>query len=389
VSFNFSERVKRLPPYLFKQLEDTVAALKSRGVDLISFGVGDPDLPPPEAYLENLKREAADPSNHNYSFSKGEGEFRRSVAEWYKKRFGVDLNPDTEVTALIGSKEGLANIARAFINDGDKVLVPDPAYPVYRNGATILSDGIPVALPLLEENAFKPRLEEISKEEAKLVYLNYPNNPTAAVVDEMFLRSLVEVAFEKGLIICYDNAYSEISFDGYKAPSILQVKDAKEVAVEFHSCSKTFNVTGDRIGFAVGNEKLISGLVEVKSQIDSGPPPFTQKAAAIALRDYWTREYQEPLKRNLKIYAERRDILVEGLNQLGLSCVKPKATFYVWAKCPGRSIDFAAKLLDAGVVVTPGAGFGEYGEGYIRLALTIDKERIQEALKRIESTVKH
>ena len=389
MSFSFSERVKRLPPYLFKQLEDTVAALKSRGVDLISFGVGDPDLPPPEAYLENLKREAADPSNHNYSFSKGESEFRRSVAEWYKKRFGVDLNPDTEVTALIGSKEGLANITRAFINDGDKVLVPDPAYPVYRNGATILSDGIPVALPLLEENAFKPRLEEISKEEAKLVYLNYPNNPTAAVVDEMFLRSLVEVAFEKGLIICYDNAYSEISFDGYKAPSILQVKDAKEVAVEFHSCSKTFNVTGDRIGFAVGNEKLISGLVEVKSQIDSGPPPFTQKAAAIALRDYWTREYQEPLKRNLKIYAERRDILVEGLNQLGLSCVKPKATFYVWAKCPGRSIDFAAKLLDAGVVVTPGAGFGEYGEGYIRLALTIDKERIQEALKRIESTVKH
>lgn len=389
MSFNFSERVKRLPPYLFKQLEDTVAALKSRGVDLISFGVGDPDLPPPEAYLENLKREAADPSNHNYSFSKGESEFRRSVAEWYKKRFGVDLNPDTEVTALIGSKEGLANITRAFINDGDKVLVPDPAYPVYRNGATILSDGIPVALPLLEENAFKPRLEEISKEEAKLVYLNYPNNPTAAVVDEMFLRSLVEVAFEKGLIICYDNAYSEISFEGYKAPSILQVKDAKEVAVEFHSCSKTFNVTGDRIGFAVGNEKLISGLVEVKSQIDSGPPPFTQKAAAIALRDYWTREYQEPLKRNLKIYAERRDILVEGLNQLGLPCVKPKATFYVWAKCPGRSIDFAAKLLDAGVVVTPGAGFGEYGEGYIRLALTIDKERIQEALKRIESTVKH
>lgn len=389
MSFSFSERVKRLPPYLFKQLEDTVAALKSRGVDLISFGVGDPDLPPPEAYLENLKREAADPSNHNYSFSKGESEFRRSVAEWYKKRFGVDLNPDTEVTALIGSKEGLANITRAFINDGDKVLVPDPAYPVYRNGATILSDGIPVALPLLEENAFKPRLEEISKEEAKLVYLNYPNNPTAAVVDETFLRSLVEVAFEKDLIICYDNAYSEISFDGYKAPSILQVKDAKEVAVEFHSCSKTFNVTGDRIGFAVGNEKLISGLVEVKSQIDSGPPPFTQKAAAIALREYWTRKYQEPLRRSLRIYAERRDILVEGLNQLGLSCVRPKATFYVWAKCPGRSIDFAAKLLEAGVVVTPGAGFGEYGEGYIRLALTIGKERIQEALRRIESTVKH
>ena len=389
MSFSFSERVKRLPPYLFKQLEDTVAALKSRGVDLISFGVGDPDLPPPEAYLENLKREAADPSNHNYSFSKGESEFRRSVAEWYKKRFGVDLNPDTEVTALIGSKEGLANITRAFINDGDKVLVPDPAYPVYRNGATILSDGIPVALPLLEENAFKPRLEEISKEEAKLVYLNYPNNPTAAVVDETFLRSLVEVAFEKDLIICYDNAYSEISFDGYKAPSILQVKDAKEVAVEFHSCSKTFNVTADRIGFAVGNEKLISGLVEVKSQIDSGPPPFTQKAAAIALREYWTRKYQEPLRRSLRIYAERRDILVEGLNQLGLSCVRPKATFYVWAKCPGRSIDFAAKLLEAGVVVTPGAGFGQYGEGYIRLALTIGKERIQEALRRIESTVKH
>jgi len=387
MSFTLSERLRRLPPYLFKRLEDTVAALRAEGVDLISFGVGDPDLPPPKAYLENLIREAGNPSNHNYSFSKGEAEFREAVAEWYKKRFGVELNPETEVTALIGSKEGLANIARAFINDGDKVLVPDPAYPVYRDGATVLSDGIPVPLPLLEEDDFKPRLEEISKAEAKMIYLNYPNNPTAAVVDESFLKRLVEVALERNLIICYDNAYSEISFDGYKAPSILQIDEARDVAVEFHSCSKTFNVTGDRIGFAVGNERLISGLVEVKSQVDSGPPPFTQRAAATALRNYWNREYRDPLERNLEKYARRRDILVKGLNDLGLPCAKPKATFYVWAKCPGGSVEFAAKLLEAGVVVTPGAGFGEHGEGYLRFALTIEEDRIREALERIRSVI--
>ena len=357
-------------------------------MDIISLGVGDPDLPPPKAYLENLKREAGDPSNHNYSFSKGEAELREAVAEWYKKRFGVDLNPETEVAALIGSKEGLANIARAFINDGDRVLVPDPAYPVYRDGATVLSDGTPVPLPLLEEDGFRPRLEEVSRADAKMIYLNYPNNPTAAVVDEPFLKSLVEVAFEKNLIICYDNAYSEISFDGYKAPSILQVRDAKELAVEFHSCSKTFSITGDRIGFAVGNEDLISGLVEVKSQIDSGPPPFTQRAAAIALRNYWSREYRIPLERNLEIYAERRDILVDGLNELGLKCIKPKATFYVWARCPGGSMEFAERLLKAGVVATPGAGFGKHGEGYLRFALTIDKDRIREALERIGTALR-
>ncbi|MBS7644565.1 aminotransferase class I/II-fold pyridoxal phosphate-dependent enzyme [Candidatus Bathyarchaeota archaeon] len=379
--------MRRLPPYLFKRLEDTLATLRARGVDIISFGVGDPDLPPPKAYLENLRREAGDPSNHNYSFSKGEAALREAVAEWYKKRFGVDLNPETEVAVLIGSKEGLANIARAFINDGDKVLVPDPAYPVYRDGATVLSDGIPVPIPLLEDEEFRPRLEEISRTDAKMIYLNYPNNPTAAVVDEQFLERLVGIAFERNLIICYDNAYSEISFDGYKAPSILQVKDAKEIAVEFHSCSKTFSITGDRIGFAVGNEKLISGLVEVKSQIDSGPPPFTQRAAATALRNYWSKEYRVPLERNLETYAERRDILVKGLNELGLPCTKPKATFYVWARCPGGSMEFAAKLLKAGVLATPGAGFGEHGEGYLRFALTIDKERIREALERISTTL--
>ncbi len=380
-----SDRIRRLPPYIFKQLEDTIEHLRAKGVDLISFGVGDPDLPPPKAYLDFLSREAGNPSSHNYSFSKGEGEFREAVAEWYKKRFRVDLNPENEVAALIGSKEGLANIARAFIDDGDRVLVPDPAYPVYRNGATILSDGSPVTLPLLEENGFKPSLDDLDVEDVKMVYLNYPNNPTGAVADEPFLEDLVNIALEKAFIICYDNAYSEISFDGYEAPSILQIGDAREVAVEFHSCSKTFNVTGDRIGFAVGNEELISGLIEVKSQTDSGPPPFTQKAASEALRNYWRAEYQNPIKRSLETYAERRDILVKGLNRLGLRCDKPKATFYVWAKSPGKSMEFATKLLEAGVVVTPGAAFGDHGEGYIRLALTIDKERIEMALERISS----
>ncbi len=383
VTFIYSDRIKKLPPYLFKNLEDKVERLRREKIDLISFGVGDPDLPPPNEYLKLLSKEAQNPSNHNYSFSKGEIKFKEAVADWYKKRFGVNSNPETEITALIGSKEGLANIARAFINDKDKVLVPDPAYPVYRNGATILSDGIPVTLPLLKKNEFKPSLESLLNSDAKMVYLNYPNNPTGAVVDEAYLNKVVKIGLEKNIIICYDNAYSEISYDNYKAPSILKIKGAKEVAVEFHSCSKTFNITGDRIGFAVGNEKLISGLVEIKSQIDSGPPQYTQKAAAIALQDYWNKEYQNHLKEQCKIYADRRDILVKGLNELDLHCDKPKATFYVWAKCPGRSIDFSEKLLKKGVIVTPGSGFGEYGEGYIRFALTINNELIKTALERI------
>ena len=384
----FSERVKKLPPYIFAELEKIINEKRKQGVNLISLSIGDPDLPPPPFILEALKEESSNPKNHNYSLSQGEPEFREAVAEWYKSRFGVSLDPKREVIALIGSKEGIANITRAFINPGDKVLVPNPAYPVYANGGTILSDGIPISMPLLEENGFKPDLNMISETDAKMIFLNYPNNPTGAIADKKFLKEVIDLALEKGIIVCYDNAYSEITFDGYKAPSILEIEGAMETAIEFHSCSKTFNMTGDRIGFAVGNQKLIEGLLKVKSQIDSGPPVYIQKVAVKALRSYRDGEPPEYVKWVNKRYAERRDFLVKRLNEIGLKCKKPKATFYIWLKCNGNSMKFASKLLDKGVIVTPGIGFGEHGEGYIRLSITQPKEKIKEACKRIAEAIK-
>ena len=384
MKIELAERVKRLPPYIFAELEKIIAEKKKQGVDLISLSIGDPDLPPPSFILEELKKESSNPKNHNYSLSQGEPFFKRAVAEWYKKRFKVELDPESEVVALIGSKEGIANVTRAFVNPGDRVLVPDPAYPVYANGGTLLSEGMPVPMPLLEENGFKPDLEAISECKAKMMFLNYPNNPTSAIMEKNFLKEVVEFARENNIIVCYDNAYSEVTFDGYKAPSILEIEDAKEVAVEFHSCSKTFNMTGDRIGFAVGNSQVIRGLIKVKSQIDSGPPVYIQKVAAKALSTYAEGGDQpEYIKDRNRIYAERRDILIDGLNSLGFKCEKPLATFYVWLKCGGDSMKFASRLLDAGVVVTPGIGFGRYGEGYVRFSVTQPKERISEAIERM------
>ncbi len=382
--FEFAERVKRLPPYLFAEIEKTMKQKKALGIDLISLSIGDPDLPPPPVVIDALKEESANLRNHNYSLSQGEPDFRQTVSEWCKKRFRVDLEQD-EIIALLGSKEGLANIARAFVNNGDQVLVPDPSYPVYNNASTVLNDGIAVPMPLLQENDYKPDLVAVHPKKAKMMFLNYPNNPTSATIDKKFLKQVVEFAKENNIILCYDNAYSEISFDGYKAPSILEIDGAKEVAIEFHSCSKTFNMTGDRIGFAVGNKQLIGGLTKVKSQIDSGPSVYIQKVAAKALSTYKSDKPPDFLKKNNRIYAERRDVLIEHLNKMGFNCTKPKATFYVWLNCNSNSIDFAARLLNAGVVVTPGIGFGEHGENYVRFSLTQPKERIVEAAGRISS----
>jgi LL-diaminopimelate aminotransferase len=382
MDFEVADRVKRLPSYLFAEIEKTMKEKKAQGVDLISLSIGDPDLPPPQVVIDALKEEATNLKNHNYSLSQGEPDFREAVASWFKKRFRVDLEQD-EVIALLGSKEGLANIARAFVNAGDCVFVPDPSYPVYNNGSTILNDGIPVLMPLLQENGFKPDFDALNPEKVKMMFLNYPNNPTSATVDKKFLKHTVEFARENNVILCYDNAYSEITFDGYKAPSILEIDGAKDVAIEFHSLSKTFNMTGDRIAFAVGNKQLISGLAKVKSQIDSGPPVYIQNVAAKALASYKSAEPPDFLKKNNGIYAERRDLLIDRLCKLGFMCEKPKATFYVWLNCGSSSIEFAAKLLDAGVVVTPGVGFGAHGESYVRFSLTQPKERIIEASKRI------
>ena len=386
--FQLAERVKRLPPYLFAELEKIINEKRKKGVDLISLSIGDPDLPPPPFILEALKEESANPKNHNYSFSQGEPYFREAVAEWYKKRFNVDLDPKREVVALIGSKEGIANISRAFVNPGDRVLVPDPAYPVYANGSTLLSDGVPVAMPLLEENDFKPDVESLNLDGVKMIFLNYPNNPTGSVMTKDELKAIVDLAREKNVIVCYDNAYSEITFDGYKAPSILEVDGAMEVAIEFNSCSKTFNMTGDRIGFAVGNSELIDGLVKVKSQVDSGPPVYIQKVAVKALKSYSNGEPPEYIKWMNSVYAERRNLLLSELREVGLEVKKPLATFYVWAKCGGSSMGFAAKLLEEGVIVAPGVGFGKYGEGYVRFAVTQPKDRIEEACRRIRRALK-
>ena len=387
MTFEYADRIKRLPPYLFAEIEKIIKEKKAQGIDLISLSIGDPDLPPPPFVVEALKQEVADLKNHNYSFSQGEPDFRQAVSEWYKKRFNVDLAQD-QVVALLGSKEGIANIARAFINPGDQVLVPDPAYPVYANGSTILCDGAAVPMPLLEENNFQPDFDAIDAKKAKMMFINYPNNPTAATVDKKFLKEAVEFAKDNKIILCYDNAYSEITYDGYQAPSILEIDGAMDVAIEFHSLSKTFNMTGDRIGFAVGNKQLVSGLTKVKSQIDSGPPVYTQKVAVKALAAYTSREPPEFLKKNNQILQERRDLLVETLCKIGYQCDKPKATFYVWVNCKGDSMKFAAKLLDAGVAVTPGVGFGKYGEGYARITFTQPKERIMEACNRIASALK-
>jgi len=370
---------------LFAEIEKIIKEKKAQGIDLISLSIGDPDLPPPPFVIEALKEEAANPKNHNYSFSQGEPDFREAVAGWYKKRFNVDLQHD-QVVALLGSKEGIANIARAFINPGDRVLVPDPAYPVYANGSTILCDGTAVPLPLLEKNGFKPDFEAVNPKGVKMMFLNFPNNPTAATVDKAFLKEAVDFAKDNKIMLCYDNAYSEITYDGYHAPSILEIDGAIDVAIEFHSLSKTFNMTGDRIGFAVGNKQLVAGLTKVKSQIDSGPPVYTQKVSVKALASYTSHDAPEFLKKNNQILQERRDLLVETLCKIGYKCDKPKATFYVWVNCKGDSMKFTAKLLDAGVAVTPGIGFGKYGEGYVRITFTQPKERIVEACNRIAST---
>jgi len=378
---DFAERIKRLPPYLFAEIQEILQEKRQAGKEVISLSIGDPDLPPPPIILESLKKEAADPTAHGYSSSRGEPEFRETVSEWMKGRFQVDITPEEEVAALLGSKEGIANVARAFINPGDHALVPNPAYPVYENGGVLLSGGVPVSMPLLKENNFLPDLESIEDSDAKMMFLNFPNNPTGAIATEDFLKRCIDFALENDIILCYDNAYSEITYEGYTAPSILEIEGAKEVAIEFHSCSKTFNMTGWRIAFAVGNKDAIQGLGAIKSNLDSGVFQAIQIAGIEALTSY-----QNDTSEMAKIYEHRRDIMVKGLRDSGFHLHSPKATFYLWVPVPHpyTSTNLATRLLDeAGVVVTPGNGFGAAGDGYIRIALTQDENRLSEAVERI------
>jgi len=383
MSFSFSQRLKQIPPYLFAEIDRLKNEMIRRGVDVIDLGVGDPDLPTPPHIVERLKEAAEDPENHRYPSYNGLFLFRRAVSDWYKRRFGVDLDPEREVIALIGSKEGIAHLPLAFVDPGDVVLVPNPAYPVYHIG-TIFAGGRPYYMPLLEENGFLPNLEKIPEDiarKAKLIFVNYPNNPTAAIADLDFFERLKRFAKKYNIIVCHDAAYTELSYDGYRPPSFLEVKGSKEIAIEFHSLSKTYNMTGWRIGFAVGNADVIKALKEVKSNIDSGVFQAVQWAAIAALEGS-----EDAVEKNRRIFQERRDILIDGLRKIGLRVQRAKATFYLWARVPSgySSASFSRFLLErAGIVTTPGSGFGDAGEGYIRIALTVPKGRIIEAVKRL------
>lgn len=378
-----AERVRRLPPYLFAEIDRLKADLVARGVDVINLGVGDPDLPTPAHIIDKLAETAKDPANHQYPSYSGMNDFRVSVAKWYSKRFGVDLDPMAETLTLIGSKEGLAHLPLALINPGDLALVPSPAYPVYQI-ATMFAGGESFFMPLVKENGFLPDLDAIPADtarRAKLMFLNYPNNPTGAVADRDFFERVVEFAKKFDIVVCHDAAYSEMSFGDYRPMSFLEVPGAREVGVEFHSLSKTYNMTGWRLGFAVGNKDVIAALGQIKSNIDSGAFNAVQWAGIAALEGD-----QAPVESMRAIYQERRDVLISGLNKAGLHPELPKATFYVWCPTPPgfTSKDFTALLLrETGIVTTPGSGFGDPGEGYVRMALTVSVERIREAVDRI------
>jgi LL-diaminopimelate aminotransferase len=379
----YSDRVNSLPPYLFAAIDEAKEKAISRGVDVIDLGVGDPDMPAPEHVVEALCMAARDPSTHRYPSYTGLLEFREAVAEWYAEHLGVELDASKEVLTLIGSKEGIAHAPLAFLNPGDVALVPDPAYPVYGIGA-MFAGGVSYKMPLLKDNGFLPDLEAIPEDvasRAKIMFLNYPNNPTSAVADVDFYEEVVEFARKHDIIVFSDNAYSELCFDGYRAPSFLNAEGAMEVGVEFHSLSKTYNMTGWRIGFVVGNERVVAGIGKIKTNVDSGAFEAVQRAGIAAMRG--SQEFVEEMRR---IYVERRDVLIKGLEGLGIKVAPPKATFYIWAPVPDgfTSIEFSTLLLEkAGIVATPGVGFGEYGEGYLRFALTQPVERISEAVERM------
>ncbi|WP_447975173.1 LL-diaminopimelate aminotransferase [Nitrospira sp. Kam-Ns4a] len=380
----YAGRIKSLPPYLFAAIDEMKRAALARGVDIINLGIGDPDLPTPAPIIERLKQAAADPKHHQYPSYEGMLSFRQAVANWYRRRFGVMLDPATEVLTLIGSKEGIGHIPLAFVDPGDVVLVPSPGYPVYPVG-TSFAGGVPYVMPLLKQNGFLPDLDAVPKDvarRAKLMFLNSPNNPTSVVMSKDYFARAVAFAQEHRIIVCHDAAYSEIYYDGRRPPSFLEAPGAKEVGIEFHSLSKTFNMTGWRIGFAVGNQQVLQGLLKIKSNLDSGVFQAVQEAGITAL------DLDDTLTPDLRrIYQERRDVLVPGLQQLGLEVDLPPAAFYVWVTVPKgyTSTSFTAHLLEkAGIVTTPGNGFGEPGEGYIRMTVTTSKERLAEAVERIK-----
>ncbi len=381
---HLAQRVQQLPPYLFAAISQMIEAKRAEGIDVISLGIGDPDLPTPEHILASLNEASLDPANHRYPESEGLPELREAMARWYRTRHGVELDPASEVVVLIGSKEGIGHLPLCLIDPGDVSLITDPGYPVYEI-ATMFAGGESVRLPLLEEDGWLPRLEDIDPavaERARILWLNYPNNPTGAIADHAFFERAIAWAREYDVVIAHDLAYADVTYDGYVAPSILEVDGARDVAIEFNSLSKTFNMTGWRAAMAVGNAEVIDALTRVKSNLDSGLPQAIQQMAITALDDP-----RDSITAHNTIYQRRRDRAVEVLQQLGLRVETPKASLYVWAKLPAdepSSGDYAARLVnETGVVLTPGASYGEAGEGYVRLSLTIADDRLEEALDRL------
>ena len=379
----FAKRVQDLPPYLFVGISKAIAKKKEQGIDVISFGIGDPDIPTPKKVLDRLKKASDIPAHHRYPESEGLPEFRKAVADFYKNRFGVDLDFNNEIINLIGAKEGIAHTPLCFIDPGDKALVPNPAYPVYEIG-TMFAGGETVYVDLLEENNFLIDFTSIDTKlakEAKMLWINYPNNPTGAIAHLDFFKEAVEFCKEFDIALMHDACYTEVTYDDYVAPSLLQVPEAKDISIEFHSLSKTANMTGWRVGTAVGNPDMINALMRVKSNIDSGLSQAIQEMGieALSLSKKW-------LNANNETYKKRRDKVVATLKEIGLDANAPKATLYIWTRVPNgyTSASFTAKLLEeVNVVVTPGSGYGTAGEGFIRLSLTIPDEQIDEGLKRL------
>ncbi len=382
-----SQRVKSVPPYMFAEINKKIAEAKKKGVDVISLGIGDPDMPTPEPVVEEMTRAVKDAKNHQYPDYEGLFAFREAVSKWYKKRHNVHLDPDKEVLTLIGGKEGNLHLCLAMVNPGDYTLVPVPGYTPYRT-STIFTGGIPYDMPLLEKNDFLPDLTKIPKDiarKSKIIFVNYPNNPTGAVAEREFYKQLIDFAQENEIAVCSDNPYSEIGYEGYKPLSFLEVNGAKEVGIEINSLSKPYNMTGWRIGMVVGNEDIVKAMGTIKNNTDSGVFNAIQYAGikALSLPDSF-------LDGLLAKYQERRDLVYKTLTNAGLKCNKPKAALYMWVKVPeGKtSAQFATEILEkTGVVITPGAGYGKEGEGYFRISLTTPDNRLKEAMQRMEKAL--
>ncbi|MEE2701531.1 MAG: LL-diaminopimelate aminotransferase [Thermodesulfobacteriota bacterium] len=383
MEIRWSDRIRNLPPYLFAEIDAKKDKLIEKGIDVIDLGVGDPDIPTPNRIIEVLHKSSLNPENHRYPSYAGMMSFRNEVASWYKKRFNVNVAGDKNVIILIGSKEGVAHAPLAFINPGDVALVPNPGYPVY-SIATTFAGGTPFQMPLLESNGFMPDFDLIPKEivkKAKIMFLNYPNNPTTAFATDEFFKQAIDFAYRNEILICHDAAYTEVYFED-KPRSFLEYDGAIEVGVEFHSLSKTFSMTGWRLAHVVGNEKAVAGIGKVKTNIDSGAFQAIQEAGIEALRNY-----EVGLKDRIEIYKGRCELLSTGLESIGIEVYRPRGTFYVWFKNPKglSSSEFGNILLeDAGIVMTPGTGFGDYGEGYTRASVTLEDKKLIEAVERIK-----